>query len=201
MELTNFLDERKQEKPIFSGIDFRCNFFFWFSPISFFPLSFHLFMTHHYLFIIIYLWRIFIKVSVFFWIGSISRQPYTDSTIPDFPKCTLTCKQINEPSKNRNFLRIWTSLIRLRWYIPSRYTSCLRWHFLGTHTYEIKSIDCLLKPEFVLAPIGNFENIYIALLRCTTIETFDWKYKTTIEGVFVSAFSDIHFRLSSLISI
>ena len=76
--------------------------------------------------------------------------------------------------------------------------SCLRWHFLGTHAYEIKSIDCLLKPEFVLVPSGNFENISIALLWCTTIETFGRKYKTIIEGVFVSAFSDIRFHLPAV---
>ena len=147
-------------------------------------------MTHHYLFIIIYLWLIIIKVSVLF--GSV---PCPDSHI-QIPRFLIF-----QPSKNRHFLRIWTSLIRLRWSIRSRYTSCLRWHFLGTHAYEIKSIDCLLKPEFALVPTGNFENISIALLRCTTIETYDRKYKTVIEGVFVSAFSDIRFSLSSLISI
>ena len=171
-------------------------FLFWFLPISFFSFVYdaqwfiyhHLFMTHHYLFIIIYLWRIIIKVSVFF--GSV---PCPDSHI-QIPRFLIF-----QPSKNRHFLRIWTSLIRLRWSIRSRYTSCLRWHFLGTHAYEIKNIDCLLTPEFVLVPIEYFESI--ALLRCNTIETYDRKYKTVIEGVFVSAFSNIRFSLSSLISI
>ena len=135
-------------------------------------------------------WDVSFKVSVFF--GSV---PCPDSHI-QIPRFLIF-----QPSKNRHFLRIWTSLIRLRWSIRSRYNRCLRWHFLGTHAYEIKSIDCLLKPEFVLVPTGNFENIPIALLRCTTIATFGRKYKTTIEGVFVSAFCDIRFRLSLLIFI
>ena len=80
------------------------------------------------------------------------------------------------------------------------FRSCLRWYFLETNEQEIKSIGCLLKPEFVLVPIEHFENISFALLRCTTIETSDRKHKTVIEGVFVSANSDIRFRLFSLIS-
>ena len=75
-------------------------------------------------------WDVSFKVSVFFLISSISREPYTDSTIPDFfPKCTLTCKQINEPSKNRNFLRIWTSLIRAVFLLAPVSTFCLNRSF------------------------------------------------------------------------
>ena len=150
--------------------------------------------------IIIYLWRTIIYLLSFIYDASLLRFQFFFGSVP-CPDSHIQIPRflIFQPSKNRHFLRIWTSLIRLRWSIRSRYTSCLRWHFLGTHAYEIKSIDCLLTPEFVLVPIEYFESI--ALLRCTTIETYDRKYKTVIEGVFVSAFSDIRFSLSSLISI
>ena len=91
-----------------------------------------------------------------------------------------------------------SNLIRLQWSIRFRYINCLRWGFLGTNAYEIKSIDCIQKPEFVFDLVEYFENIYIALLRCTTIETFGRKYKTIIEGVFASSWSDIRLRISPL---
>ena len=58
-------------------------------------------------------------------------------------------------------------------------------------------MNCVLKPEFVLVLVEYLENIHIALLRCTTIETFGRKYKTTTEGMFASALSDIRFQISS----
>ena len=76
--------------------------------------------------------------------------------------------------------------IGLWWSIRPKYINCLRWHFLGTHAYEIKSIDCVLKLEFVLVHEEP---------RCTMIETFGRKYKTIIEGVFVSAWSDNCLRI------
>ena len=69
---------------------------------------------------------------------------------------------------------------------------------IGINAYEIKIIDCIQKPEFVLVLVEYFENIYIALLRCTKKETIGRKYKTIIEGVFASAWSDIRFRIPSL---
>ena len=50
------------------------------------------------------------------------------------------------------------------------------------HAYEIKSFDRPLKPKFVSVSLEYFENISIALFRCTTMETYDRNIKQQLKG-------------------
>ena len=97
-----------------------------------------------------------------------------------------SCRQFKELSNKRHFPIGCSDALALGGYVV--YDKA----FLS-HAYEIKSLECALRPWFVLMFLKYFYNVSFTFLQCIPIETFDWKWWTIPDGVSGTAYGDSRF--------